>query len=65
MNRRSAFEGNRGTSSGFVFVGSTPLQAICSVIQTGFVPAACLIQRVTSPTTLMSVFFWSLWVPGG
>ena len=34
MKRSSAFEGKRGTRPGFVLVGTTPLQAICSVIHT-------------------------------
>ena len=48
-----------------VLVGMTPLHAICSVIQTGFAPAARTIFFVTSPTTLMSLFGRSECSPGG
>ena len=57
--------GQRGTVSGWSCDGAMPLQAICSVIQTGFVPAARRILRVMSPTTVMSGFAVSAWMPGG
>ena len=50
MKRSSCSDGKRGTRSGFVFEGAMPLQAICSVVQTGLEPAAATILRVTSPT---------------
>src|SRR5882762_11328205 len=65
MKRSCPLDGKRGTRSGLCVVGTTPLQAICSVTQTGFVPAARRIHCVTSPTTLMSWFGWSEWTPGG
>ena len=54
MKRSSCRLGKRGTSPGRSRVGTTPLQAICSVIQTGLGPAAVLSVFVTSPTTLRS-----------
>ena len=65
MNRSSARVGNRGTIAGCCRLGLTPLHAIWSVIHTGFAPAALTIFRVMSPTTLMSWFAVSVWVPGG
>ncbi len=65
MNRSCGNDGNRGTRWGLVFVGSTPLHAICNVIQNGFRPAASRVFRASSPTTLMSRFEPFTCSPGG
>ena len=65
MNRSSCSVGKRGTTSGCSWVGVVPVQAICSVIQTGLPPAAATIFRVMSPTTLMSLLPVSACGPGG
>ena len=65
MNRSCVSDGKRGTRSGASLDGATPLQAICSVIQTGFPPLASFILAVMSPTTLMSGFPLSQCRPGG
>ena len=44
---------------------TTPVQAICSVIQNGFGPAACAITRAQSPTTVTVLFVAPPWMPGG
>ena len=56
MKRSSCSVGKRGTTFGLRADVTVPLQAIWSVIQTGLPPAARTIFRVTSPTTLMSLF---------
>ena len=61
MKRSSSRVGKRGTWPG----GSTPLHAICKVIQTGFPFAAPTIFLVTSPTTLTSLFWVAACRPGG
>ena len=65
MKRRSCSVGKRGTTLGFLAEVTVPLQAICRVIQTGLAPAARIILRVTSPTTLMSLLGRSECSPGG
>jgi len=65
MKRSCWSVGNRGTCPGFFCDVTTPLHAICKVIHTGFGPAARIIFLVTSPTTLMSLFFVCVCVPGG
>ena len=65
MNRSSWNVGNLGTMSVCDWFWRTPLHAICNVIQTGLPPAAVTILRVTSPTTLMSLFAVPACRPGG
>ncbi len=65
MKRSCGSEGKRGTMLGASLDSAVPLQAICSVIQTGLPPLASTILSVMSPTTLMSVLPLSQCRPGG
>ena len=65
MKRSCGSDGKRGTMSGASLDSAVPLQAICSVIQTGLPPLASIILSVMSPTTLMSVLPLSQCRPGG
>ncbi len=65
MNRACCEVGKRGTTAGRPCERTTPVQAICSVIQNGFGPAAVPITRAQSPTTETPLFVAPPWIPGG
>ena len=65
MKRSWKSDGKRGTVPGCSGEGTTPLQAIWSVIQSALLPAAAAILCVMSPTTLMSLLDVPACTPGG